>query len=68
MVCLISQYAYMTYFFANPLSIFSDVKNPVTQVEQDHYEALRNLNSFQKYTVPIHYRSLSRMLTALQIC
>lgn len=44
------QYAYMTNFYANALSIFLDVEVVSSEIPKDHFEALRNLPSFAVYT------------------
>lgn len=43
------QYAYMTNFYANALSIFLDADIVSAEVLKDHFEALRNLPSFASY-------------------
>jgi len=47
------QYAYMTTFYANALSLFLDPGLVSSQVPKDHFEALRNLPSFA-----VHARNL----------
>lgn len=43
------QYAYMAHFYSNPLSVFlSDSLQP-GDLSKDHFEALRNVPSFQNY-------------------
>jgi origin recognition complex subunit 3 len=43
------QYAYMAHFYANPLSVFlSDSLQP-SHLSKDHFEALRNVPSFQNH-------------------
>lgn len=39
----------MTHFFANPLSIFLNPDFRAEMLNREHYEAVRNLSSFQKY-------------------
>lgn len=39
----------MTHFFANPLSIFLNPDFRGEMLNREHYEAVRNLSSFQKY-------------------
>lgn len=39
----------MTHFFANSLSIFLKKRVPLSSLQPEHYEAIRNLPSFQKY-------------------
>ncbi|KAI9836170.1 MAG: hypothetical protein M1837_003433 [Sclerophora amabilis] len=41
------KYSYMAHFFANPLSIFVSPNCPVSQLQAEHFEALRNLKSFK---------------------
>ena len=43
------QYAYMTHFYANALSLFLDPDLGVEDVPQDHFQALRCLPSFMRY-------------------
>ncbi|SMQ50276.1 unnamed protein product [Zymoseptoria tritici ST99CH_3D7] len=42
-----AKYAYMSCFFANALSVFLDPKVEFESVPKDHFEALRNLDSFR---------------------
>lgn len=43
------QYSYMSCYYANALSIFLDTELAFTDVPVDHFEALRNLPSFQSH-------------------
>lgn len=43
------QYAYMTHFFANPLCIFLEEDLQISSLQPEHFEAVRNLASFQMY-------------------
>ncbi|CAD6583165.1 MAG: hypothetical protein ASARMPREDX12_001195 [Alectoria sarmentosa] len=43
------KYAYMTHFFANPLSICLDTTQLLASSQTEHYEAIRNLPSFRRY-------------------
>lgn len=43
------EYAYMSCFYANALSIFVKPDLRFEEVPKDHYQALRNLNSFQSW-------------------
>ncbi|KAF2155929.1 hypothetical protein K461DRAFT_221539 [Myriangium duriaei CBS 260.36] len=43
------QYAYMTHFYANALSIFLDPDLTIHDVAKDHFDALRYLPSFMRY-------------------
>ncbi|KAG9531838.1 hypothetical protein KCU93_g1512, partial [Aureobasidium melanogenum] len=43
------QYAYLSHFYANALSIFLDETVILTDVSPEHMEALRNLPSFQQH-------------------
>lgn len=45
-----AHYAYMSCFYANALSIFLKPDLTLQDVPRDHFEALRNLPSFQMYT------------------
>lgn len=63
---------YMTHFFANPLSIFLSPDFHGEMLNREHYEAVRNLSSFQKYfslkleAVPrITAKNLSRYIEKL---
>ncbi|MCJ1262646.1 hypothetical protein MMC22_002516 [Lobaria immixta] len=42
-------YVYMTHFFANPLSIFLNHHVACDSLEPEHCEAVRNLQSFQRF-------------------
>lgn len=42
------QYAYLSHFYANALSIFLDDTVTLADVSAEHTEALRNLPSFQQ--------------------
>ncbi|KAK4629144.1 Origin recognition complex subunit 3 [Fulvia fulva] len=44
-----AQYAYMSHYYANALSLFLDVDISQTDVPKDHFEALRNLPSFRTF-------------------
>ena len=41
------QFAYLSHFLANPLSIFIDISLDPTNVSKAHFDALRNTTSFQ---------------------
>ena len=41
------QYGYMSCFYANALSIFLDAEVRFKDIPRDHFEAVRNLDSFQ---------------------
>lgn len=43
-----SQYAYLSHFYANALSIFLDETVAEADISAEHMEALRNLPSFQE--------------------
>lgn len=43
------QYAYMAHFYANPLSVFLSDSLQLDELSKDHFEALRNVPSFQNY-------------------
>ncbi|EKG09208.1 Origin recognition complex subunit 3 [Macrophomina phaseolina MS6] len=43
------KYAYMSHFFANPLSIFLRMDLKYEQISQADLEALRHVDTFQKY-------------------
>ena len=43
------QYAYMSCYYANALSIFLDPDTRHEDVSKDHYEAVRNTQSFREY-------------------
>lgn len=43
------QYAYMTHFYANAVSLFLKQELSVKDVPRDHFEALRTLPSFMDY-------------------
>ncbi|KAI5208281.1 hypothetical protein E4T39_01609 [Aureobasidium subglaciale] len=43
------QYAYLSHFYANALSIFLDDTITLTDISVEHLEALRNLSSFQQH-------------------
>ncbi|TID16760.1 Origin recognition complex subunit 3 [Venturia nashicola] len=43
------QYAYMAHFYANPLSVFLSKTLKLGDLNGDHFEALRNVPSFQNY-------------------
>lgn len=43
------QYAYMSCYYANALSLFLDDNVKSKDVPQDHYEAIRNLDSFRSW-------------------
>ncbi|KAI9894943.1 MAG: hypothetical protein M1814_000164 [Vezdaea aestivalis] len=43
------KYAYMSHFFANPLSFLAAGERSVGYLQAEHYEALRNLPSFRKH-------------------
>ncbi|CAK4033407.1 Origin recognition complex subunit 3 [Lecanosticta acicola] len=43
------QYAYMSCYYANALSVFLDPNLHVEDVPEDHFEALRNLDSFRTF-------------------
>ncbi|KAF2459963.1 origin recognition complex subunit 3 N-terminus-domain-containing protein [Lineolata rhizophorae] len=47
------QYAYMSHFYANPLSIFLLEDLQYAAVPRDHFEALRNLGSFRRHVESI---------------
>jgi origin recognition complex subunit 3 len=42
------QYAYMSHFYANPLSVFMSKDIDLEDVSKEHIEALRNVPSFRK--------------------
>lgn len=46
------QYAYMTHFFANPLSVFLCKSLRFEDLSKEHLDALRNLPSFRQYASP----------------
>ncbi|KAK6432006.1 Origin recognition complex subunit 3 [Oleoguttula sp. CCFEE 5521] len=48
-----AQYAYMSHFYANALSIFLAADLKLKDIPSDHFDALRNLESFRE-----HARSL----------
>lgn len=48
------QYAYMTHFFANPLSVFLCKPLRFEDLSKGHLDALRNLPSFRQYASPRH--------------
>lgn len=50
------KYAYMTHFFANPLSVFLCDNLSFTDVSSEHFDALRNLPSFRQYVFIRHPR------------
>lgn len=43
------KYAYMTHFFANPLTIFLNTTQSLATSQAEHCEAVRNLPSFRRY-------------------
>ncbi|GAB7354040.1 hypothetical protein MBLNU459_g4622t2 [Dothideomycetes sp. NU459] len=43
------QYAYLAHFYANAPSVFLDEGLDITQISKEHFEALRNLPSFQSH-------------------
>ncbi|KAK5019715.1 Origin recognition complex subunit 3 [Cryomyces antarcticus] len=43
------KYAYMSHFYANPLSMFLQKDVTFKNVPKDHFEATRNLPSFRRY-------------------
>ncbi|KAE9971384.1 hypothetical protein EG328_003140 [Venturia inaequalis] len=43
------QYAYMAHFYANPLSVFLSESLELGELSKAHFEALRNVPSFQNY-------------------
>ncbi|KAI4726387.1 hypothetical protein E4T49_05869 [Aureobasidium sp. EXF-10728] len=45
------QYAYLSHFYANALSIFLDETITLADVSTEHMEALRNLPSFQQQVI-----------------
>ena len=49
--CLVEavRYAYMSCYYANSLSIFLDSKLSFKDVPTDHFEAIRNLDSFRAF-------------------
>lgn len=47
-----SQYAYMTHFFANPLSVFLCKTLRFEDLSAEHFDGLRNLPSFRQYADP----------------
>src|SRR5215469_9618965 len=51
------QYAYMTHFFANPLSVFLCKRLRFEDLSKEHLDALRNLPSFRQYVDPRHYNA-----------
>ncbi|EME43992.1 hypothetical protein DOTSEDRAFT_129299 [Dothistroma septosporum NZE10] len=44
-----AQYAFMSHYYANALSLFLDVNISPTAVSKDQFEALRNLPSFRAF-------------------
>lgn len=42
------QYAYLSHFYANALSIFLDQSITQADISAEHFEAVRNLPSFQQ--------------------
>ena len=40
---------YMSHFFANPLTVFLDEQMDHAELQSEHYEAVRNLESFREY-------------------
>ncbi|KAI5210842.1 hypothetical protein E4T38_01930 [Aureobasidium subglaciale] len=44
-----AQYAYLSHFYANALSIFLDDSIKLADISTEHLEALRNLPSFQQH-------------------
>lgn len=42
------KYAYLSHFYANALSIFLDDTVVEADISAEHFEALRNLPSFQQ--------------------
>lgn len=59
------KYAYMTHFFANPLSIFLDTTQLLASSQIEHYEAVRNLPSFRRYAQTLIGRKDYETLRAL---
>jgi len=43
------QYAYMSHFYANPLSVFLSESLRFDDLSKDHFDALRNVLSFQNF-------------------
>ncbi|KAI9795823.1 MAG: hypothetical protein M1835_005146 [Candelina submexicana] len=43
------KYAYMSHFYANPLSVFMADEIKFGLLQPEHFEALRNLSSFRSY-------------------
>ena len=43
-----AQYAHMSHFYANPLSLFMQRDLTTDAVPNDHFEATRNLQSFRR--------------------
>ncbi|KAL9088735.1 MAG: hypothetical protein Q9165_006044 [Trypethelium subeluteriae] len=43
------QYAYMSHFYANALSLFVHEGSTVQTIPKDHFEGARNLGSFRRY-------------------
>ena len=41
------QYAYMSCYYANPLSLFLDLKLKLNDIPEDHLEAVRSLDTFK---------------------
>ena len=61
------KYAYMTHFFANPLSIISETK-PLPDEETTHIcDAIRNLPSFQTHCESLISQGKSRLETVRQL-
>ncbi|KIW04148.1 hypothetical protein, variant [Verruconis gallopava] len=61
------QYAYMSHFYANPLSVFLSRDLSLDDISKEHIEAVRNTTSFRKFaeaslTSVESARSLQRML------
>ncbi|KAM0799315.1 origin recognition complex subunit 3 N-terminus-domain-containing protein [Usnea florida] len=59
------KYAYMTHFFANPLSVFLDTTKELESIQTEHYEAVRNLPSFRRYAQTLIKRKEYEMLRTL---
>ena len=45
---IVVQYACMSHFYANPVSLFINKGLTVEATPKDHFEATRNLQSFRK--------------------
>ncbi|GAM82657.1 hypothetical protein ANO11243_006390 [Dothideomycetidae sp. 11243] len=56
------QYAYMTHFYANALSIFLDPDLSSKDVRKDHFEALRCVPSFTQYVEDLLKRDNSNIV------